>query len=111
MQIAFQQMVRYLKDIKTALTGGSNSDGTANKYLSVPLNLTASTNLTIPAGVLSWSVTATSGTNTTVNLKPLAAGQTMRSGGYVGRVSAAAITVQCGATSTAVIIYDLPVPA
>lgn len=98
-------MVRILKDIRTALTGGSNSAGTAAKYLSTPLNVTASSSVQIPQGVLAWSVTALSGTITVAG-KSLAVGQTLRSGGYVGRVSATPIVVNSAAASTALIMYD-----
>lgn len=84
-----------------ANTGGGGEAG--GEFTSTTLNDAASGS--IPAGVLAWSASAISGT-ITVNGAALPVGASVGGGGYVGRVSSAAIPYTVAGGGSVLISYD-----
>lgn len=89
-----------LSSINTAVGGETTND----QFTSTVQNDTDGGS--VPTGVLSWSITALSGT-VTVQGQSLPVGATVGGGGYTGKTSSAAIpyTVAGGA---ALVSYDQP---
>ena len=87
-----------------ALLRANGGDAASDEYTSTQSLATSSG--TIPAGVLSWSISAVSGT-VTVGGQALAVGAKLGGGGYGGRTLKTAIAYTISAGS-ALIAYDTP---
>lgn len=108
-QVQWDKMAAAVELLVGSMVGGGLA-GTAGTYTPVVLTPGASVVTTIPAGVLSWAVTVVTGTATTnINLqsKTLATGQTVRSGGYLGKVSSVPIVITTATSSSALVVYDI----
>jgi len=92
-------------EVALKVIDAGSSAGTATQYSSTITN--ATTNGSIPQGVLGWSITALSGT-VAVEGATVPVGASVSGGGYDGAVSSVTINYTITAGS-ALVAYDTPV--
>lgn len=90
--------------VKTLVVGGSLGPPTASGSFDTTV-LEATSSGSVPAGVLSWSITAKSGT-ITVGGQAMATGETVGGGGYDGYVMASAMAYTVAGGGSCKVVYD-----